>query len=101
MAKHIAKVGRTSKGQRRSCNKLVKRNAIIVPDPLTVTHVPNAMANAFLNIKIAASIKTSEIVDHILTGIKNKSGMPKAGRGWTANVSPRTLKKLIAEGVFA
>ena len=32
---------------------------------------------------------------------KTDAGRNKTGRGWTANLSPRTTKQLIHEGVFA
>lgn len=106
MAKHV-KGKLVSKGQRKSSNKLNKRSVAIIARNEQVAaaqqaeRTPNAMHQAFRNIKVAVHIKTSQVIDSVLKSFDNKSGNPKVGRGWTANLSPRTVKKLTKEGVFA
>jgi hypothetical protein len=97
MAKH-QKGKQVSKGVRRSsinAGKPVKRQAIVVE------RVRSAMSEAMCNIKIASHITESKVVDAVMVGIKQHTGNPKAGRGWTANLSPRTVKALTEAGVFA
>lgn len=64
--------------------------------------VPNAMHNAFLNIQVvdAKHVANSKIVSDILNSAKRNTGNPPAGRGWTADVSVKTLKALQQQGVF-
>lgn len=102
MAKHkIDGKGFVSKGLRRSsinAGKKAQRPAI------TAERIGTNMREAFLNIKVAAdavSGQAKDIVDDILTAAKRNTGNNVVGRGWTANLSPRTVRKLTEEGVFA
>lgn len=99
MAKHIIDgKGKVSKGIRTSCKPNASKHPAII---VQAERVANAMHNAFLNIKIAASHKGDAVVKNILNSAKQNAGNNKPGRGWTANVSSKTLKQLIADGVFA
>lgn len=100
-----------SRGQRKSSAHIAKRTPRVVSsktDGLTVRapsvkqaeRVGTAMREAFLNIKIAVSGK-SDIVDNILNSAKRNTGNNVVGRGWTANLSPRTVRALTEQGVFA
>lgn len=100
MAKHI--IGKNkSAGSRISCHGN-KRKAII--PSVQATRVGTAMHEAFLNVKVADTADMNgsrDIVDSILVAAKRNVGNNLIGRGWTANLPPRTVKQLTQEGVFA
>lgn len=102
MAKHIIDgKGKVSKGLRISCSGL--RKQAIMPS-VQATHVGTAMREAMLNIQIDPSIQymgKRDVVESILVAGKRNAGNIPVGRGWTANLSPRTVKQLTQEGVFA
>ena len=56
---------------------------------------------AFLNIKLPTRVVGGLIVDSILNSAKRNTGNNVVGRGWTANLSPRTVRALTEQGVFA
>jgi hypothetical protein len=59
------------------------------------------MRNAFINAKVKTAIIGSKVVNSVLHALDTNAGVQKVGRGWTANVSRRTLVQLQKEGVFA
>lgn len=61
--------------------------------------INSAMRNAFLNMK--CKNVASPIVTTCLHVLATKSGTKPVGRGWTADLSMRTFKKLQSEGIFA
>lgn len=63
--------------------------------PIVHTEINTNMRNAFY--KLAGKYYLP-VVDNAL---KTNAGRNKVGRGWTANISPRTTKQLVHEGVFA
>lgn len=100
MAKH--KAGKAvSKGLRRSSIKAGKKAQ---RPAITAERVGTAMREALLNIKVAPNIAYQEgasVVGHILVAAKRNAGNNVVGRGWTANLSPRTVRALTEQGVFA
>lgn len=60
-------------------------------------YVNTAMRNAFENIQVK---KVSSLAKTIVNVLSTKAGKKPIGRGWTANVSKRTLHMLQAQGVF-
>lgn len=103
MAKHkIDGKGFVSKGLRRSSIKAGKTKQRVV---VQAERVATAMREAMLNIKISASEPAygngRNIVANILTCANRNAGNNVVGRGWTANLSPRTVRALTEQGVFA
>lgn len=107
--KHI-KGKSVSKGLRRSSIKAgaPKKPAIIVQ----AERVSTNMREAFLNMKVdVVSVENGKLVDHmakrgtianaVLTSAKQNAGNNKVGRGWSCNLSPKTIRQLTEQGVFA
>lgn len=63
--------------------------------------VNTQMRDAFSNAKVSKAIIGSPLVNSVINALSSKAGVRSLGRGWTANVSRRTLGKLMADGVFA
>jgi hypothetical protein len=61
----------------------------------------NAMREAFLNAKVHVQAVRSPLVVTVVGALSTNAGAKKVGRGWSANVSKRTLAALTKEGVFA
>ena len=112
MAKTTTTKGKLSKGLRRSSAHIRKTTPRVVSsktDGLTVRapsvklaeRVGTAMREAMLNIKLPTRVVGGAIVDDILTSAKRNAGNNLVGRGWTANLSPRTVRALTEQGVFA
>lgn len=103
MAKHV-KGKAVSKGLRRSSINAGKRKE---RSAITAERVGTAMREAMLNIKVSADIKpgpqsaATRIVNDILVAAGRNAGNNVVGRGWTANLSPRTVRALTEQGVFA
>lgn len=63
--------------------------------------INTAIRNAFINAKVSNAIIGSPLVNTVVNALSTKAGVKPVGRGWSANVSRRTLAKLTKEGVFA
>lgn len=63
--------------------------------------VRTAMRNAFENTKVTVKTAGGNAGKVIMNALSTKAGTRPVGRGWTANVSKRTLHTLQAQGVFA
>lgn len=63
--------------------------------------INTTMRNAFNNAKVSNAIIGSPLVASVVNALASKAGTKPVGRGWTANVSKRTLHTLQAQGVFA
>lgn len=55
---------------------------------------------AFENAQVKRNAVGTPLVTAIINSLQTKSGIKNAGRGWTANLSPRTTKNLVKEGIF-
>ena len=92
---------RKANGKRHSCAPL--RKQAIMPS-VQATHVGTAMREAMLNIQIDPTtphINKRDVVESILVAGKRNAGNIPAGRGWSANLSAKTVRQLTQEGVFA
>jgi len=94
-----------SKGERNSGGRIKRQHPAIMPH---ATHVQSAMAVAFTSACIKGMVKVyaekrfpSNLVKTVNSMLSRKDNMKPVGRGWTANLSPATVKKLVKEGVFA
>lgn len=65
------------------------------------TQINTAMREAFLNAKVHVKAIGSPLVANVVSSAASNLGVKKVGRGWSANVSKKTLAKLVKEGVFA
>lgn len=63
--------------------------------------INTTLRHAFENAKVSNAIIGTPLVSTVINALQGKAGVLKVGRGWTANVSSRTLSKLTKEGVFA
>lgn len=108
-AKYISKAQRKSSAHIRKATPRVvssKTDGLTVraPSVKQAERVGTAMREAFLNIKVNAhesGIKAGDILHNILNSAKRNTGNNVVGRGWTANLSPRTVRALTEQGVFA
>lgn len=100
---------RKANGKRHSGGKLHRKGAAII---VSADRVATNMREAFLNIKVvagdtwtakelAAHQAQAKIVGNILTSAGRNAGNNVVGRGWTANLSARTVRALTEQGVFA
>lgn len=103
MAKHIKNPSSFSKGQRRSSIRAGSPKKVAIINQ--VERVATNMREAFLNMKVAVTKEqvpaAGKVVNAVLTSIKQNAGNNKVGRGWSANLSPKTIRQLTEQGVFA
>ena len=57
----------------------------------------NVLKQAFANAKVCKGVQVS-LLERVGTSYDNTKD--KQSRGWIANVSPKTTKQLVKEGVF-
>lgn len=62
--------------------------------------INTAMRTAFMNTKVNKKTAGSDVAKAIMNALSTRAGTKLLGRGWTANVSKRTLHTLQAQGVF-
>lgn len=97
MAKHT-QGKKMSKGLRLSCKSQASTQPAVEPK---ATHVKTALRAAFEQIKVAKGIDLGALPRVVMDCLYSKAGTRPFGRGWTANLSPRTTKQLVQQGVFA
>lgn len=103
----MAQATKTPRGAARSARRAagIKRPSAIIEQ---ASRVATAMREALLNISVvipadynpAKHNSISKVTDAILNSGKQNAGNKPVGRGWTANLSPRTVKQLTEQGVF-
>ena len=99
-----------SKGERNSGGRIKRQHPAIMPH---ATHIQSAMAVAFTSAcikgilevyaekRVPSNMVKANLVKTVNSMLSRKDSMKPVGRGWTANLSPATVKKLVKEGVFA
>lgn len=100
---------KTGKATRNSGGRVRRPAPAII---VQAERVATAMREAFLNMKVrvfdtgtanglSGHQRQSKVVDAVLNSVKQNAGNNRVGRGWTANLSARTVRQLTEQGVFA
>jgi hypothetical protein len=98
----MTKATKTVRGAARAARRNAGNRQPVAIIGQQAERVATNMREAFCNIQITGyDAGKRDIVETILTCAKQNAGNNKVGRGWTANLTPQTVRKLTFEGVFA